>query len=96
MAKKASRSKKATSSKGKKSITVPVHSVVHFVKMLHDEGHAEEFVKAAKKSKAVMTMHADSVDFVRKYLSNNQLHHAMIARVVDPCPGDPFECHFRD
>lgn len=96
MAKKVSTSKKATPSKGKKPIKVPVHSVVHFVKMLHDEGHADEFVKAAKKSKAFMTMHPDAVHFVRGYLTSNQLHHAMVAKVVDPCPGDPFECHFRD
>ena len=97
-AKKASASKKAKSSSAqtKKPIQVPLHSVVHFVKMLYDQGHADEFIKAAKKSRAFMTMHADSVDFVRAYLSSNELHHAMAATVVDPCPGDPFECHFRD
>ena len=96
MAKKASTSKKAAPSKGGKHLQVPVHSVVHFVKMLHDEGHADKFVEAAKKSKAFMTMHPDSVNFVRDFLRQNALHQAMVAKVVDPCPGDPFECHFRD
>jgi hypothetical protein len=96
MAKKATKSRKRTASKGGQEITVPVHSVVHFVKMLFDENHVDEFVKAAKKSKAVMTMHADSIEFVRKFLSHKELHHAMVKSVVDPCPGDPFKCHFRD
>lgn len=95
MAKKVS-AKKAASSKTQAHLVVPVHSVVHFVKMLHDEGHADKFVAAAKKNKAVMTLHADSVGFVKDFLKKNQLHQAMIQKVVDPCPGDPFECHFRD
>jgi hypothetical protein len=96
MAKKVLTSKAAAPAKGKKPLQVPMHSVVHFVRMLHDEGHADKFVKAAKKSKVFMSMHPDSVNFVKDFLNANQLHHAMAAKVVDPCPGDPFECHFRD
>jgi hypothetical protein len=95
MAKKATAAKTARPSKGK-TIKVPLHSVVHFVKMLQDEGHADKFVKAAKKSKAVMAMDSNSVGFVKSYLSSNQLHQAMVANVIDPCPDDPFECHFRN
>ena len=94
--KSASKKAKSSGSKGKKPIVVPLHSVVHFVKMLHDEGHADAFVKAAKTSKMSLTMHPESVNFVRKFLTGNELHRAMIEKVVDPCPGDPFECHFRD
>ena len=94
-AKKAKKAKKAKVSE-KKPLRVPMHSVVHFVKMLHDERHAAKFVKAARDSKAVLTMHPDTVDFVKKYVANNKLQGAMAAKVVDPCPGDPFECNFRD
>jgi hypothetical protein len=41
-------------------------------------------------------MHPDSVEFVKDFLDKKKLHHAIMARVVDPCPGDPFDCHFRD
>jgi hypothetical protein len=81
---------------GKKMLRVPMHSVVHFVKMLHDEKQAAKFTRAARDSKAVLTMHPSTVDFVRKFVADNKLHHAMATKVVDPCPGDPFECHFRD
>jgi predicted dinucleotide-utilizing enzyme len=96
MAKKASASKPTAPSKGETPLEVPMHSVIHFVKMLHDEGHAEKFVEAAKASKAVMTLHSDAVNFVRDYLISNELHKAMATKVVDPCPGKPFSCNFRD
>jgi hypothetical protein len=102
MAKKASKSKRASSqrkrkvsSKGRKRLTVPVQSVVHFVKMLYDQNHAEKFIASAKRSKAIITMHADSIEFVKKFLAKNQLRRATAASVVDPCPGDPFECFDR-
>src|SRR5258708_1679471 len=105
MAKKAKKAKKASAStkraasgrgSQKKVLRVPMHSVVHFVKMLHDEKHAARFAKAARESKAVVTMHPSTVTFVKKFVANNKLHQAMATKVVDPCPGDPFECHFRD
>jgi hypothetical protein len=103
MAKKAKKAKKVSASakrtgrgNEKKMLRVPMHSVVHFVKMLHDEKHAAKFAKAARESKAVMTMHPSTVNFVKKFVADNELHHAMATKVVDPCPGDPFECHFRD
>lgn len=105
MAKSAKKAKKVSASAkraapssdgGKKMLTVPMHSVVHFVKMLHDEKHAAKFTKAARESKVVLTMHPSTVNFVKKFVADNKLHHAMATKVVDPCPGDPFECHFRD
>jgi hypothetical protein len=65
---------------------------VHFVKMIYDQGHAEQFVEAAKTSNALVTIHAESVQFVKEYLVSNRLRGAVRASVVDPCPGDPFEC----
>jgi hypothetical protein len=90
--------KHAPSRAGKEGLMVPMHSVVHFVRMLHDEKHAAKFLNAAKASKAktMVTLHPSTVNFVKKYVADNQLHGAMSAKVVDPCPGDPFECHFRD
>jgi hypothetical protein len=80
----------------KKELRVPMHSVVHFVRMLHDEKHAAKFAKAARDSKAMVTLHPSTVQFVKKYVADNKLHEPMAAKVVDPCPGDPFECNFRD
>jgi hypothetical protein len=88
-------SRKSTTAR-EKPLRVPMHSVVHFVKMLHDEKHSTKFAKAARKSNAVLTMHPSTVDFVKKYVADNNLHDSMAAKVIDPCPGDPFECHFKD
>jgi hypothetical protein len=97
MAKKAK--KASTPSRGgKEGLKVPMHSVVHFVRMLHDQKHAAKFLNAAKsaKAKTMVTLHPSTVNFVKKYVADNKLHGPMTAKVVDPCPGDPFECHFRD
>jgi hypothetical protein len=95
-AKKASASKRTRSPKGADHAQVPMHSVVHFVRMLHDKGHAAKFIAAAKKSKAVVSVHPRHMGFVRKFLSDNQLHQGMAANVVNPCPGPPYRCDFRD
>jgi hypothetical protein len=92
-AKKASRSgRKASPAARRKRITVPVQSVVYFVKMLYDHGHADEFIADARRARAVVSMEADSVEFVKAYLARRQLGRTLAARVVDPCPGDPFGC----
>jgi hypothetical protein len=90
------KARSAASSKPSRGVTVPMHSVINFVTMLQDEGHASEFIKCAKKAKASVMLDANSVAFVKSYLSGNQLHAAMVVKVVDPCPNDPFDCRFRD
>jgi hypothetical protein len=90
--------RRAPSRSAKGGLQVPMHSIVHFVRMLHDEKHAAKFLNAAKASKAktMVTLHPSTVNFVKKYVGDNQLQAPMAAKVVDPCPGDPFECHFQD
>jgi len=90
--KKAARKGAGRSTRGKK-LRVPFHSVVHFVQMLNDEGHIDQFVEAAEKY--FITLDSASQDFVTKYLKKHELHGAMAAKVVDPCPNDPFRCNFR-
>ncbi len=97
-AKKASKSKKAVASggRGAKTVKVPVQSVLHFMNMIRDQGHAEEFARAAKRSKLLLSVAPETVKFVRKFLTKNELHAPMAASVVDPCPDDPFDCKFRN
>lgn len=95
-AKKASKSKKvaASGAKGAKTVKVPLHSVAHFMNMIRDQGHTDQFVKAAKKSKMFVSVPPESVKFVSKFLTRKKLHTAMARSMVDPCPGDPFDCKF--
>jgi hypothetical protein len=101
MAKKAKKAKKISKSKKvkrgiakrKETVTVPIESVVQFVKMLINEGHADEFQSLAKESKVLVSLGDDSTDFVRKFLTrNNHLRGAMARTIREPCPGNPFEC----
>ena len=99
-ARKAKKAKKATKSKKAKSVTrnstatVPMQSVVQFVKMLINEGRVDEFENGAKRSKSRVRLDGDGVKFIQKFLTrNNHLRPAMVAAIRDPCPGNnPFKC----
>lgn len=92
--KKAKRSAAKRVSKRAKLINVPLRSVVEFVHMIEAKGNTEAFKAAAKGRK--LTVRPATVKFVRQYVADNGLRSAMRAGVVEPCPGDPFECKFRD
>jgi hypothetical protein len=100
MAKKAKKAKKASKLKKtkrapakRKTVTVPIQSVVQFVKMLIKEGQADDFESRAKRSKALVSLGSDSAEFVRKFLArNSHLRAPMALSIRDPCPGNPFEC----
>lgn len=95
-AKKVAKSKKASRASRTKTVSVPVQSVLHFMNMIRDQGHSEEFAKTAKKSKLFVSVPPETVKFVRKFLVTKELHESMAASVIDPCPDDPFECNFRN
>jgi len=96
--KKAAKSKASSSAaasvpaRTRGTVEVPVPSVVQFVKMLYEQGHAEDFIKAAKEANVSITVHADSADLVRKYVGSKNLRSALAASIDDPCEGHPFEC----
>jgi hypothetical protein len=87
-----SRKKKAVvaSSGAKRRVGVPVESVVLLGKVLHDQGHTEKFVKAAKRAGMSLTMHAGSVKFVKKFVAKNNLQQSADGQ-IDPFQRDPFE-----
>lgn len=79
--------------KGKVPLRVPVHTVVKFVRMLHDKQHVDHFLETAKKSKAWVELHPSALRLVRKYVADKSLRGHMVSDVIDPIPGqDPSEC----
>jgi hypothetical protein len=92
-AKKAKKAAKRTTAPGKKTVTVPMQSVVQFVKMLISQGHDGEFETSAKNSRVLVSLDGAGTTFVKDFLArNSHLRPAMAAHVRDPCPGNPFEC----
>ncbi len=52
---------------------------------------------AAKDQGAFVSIHPDAVNFVKRYLAENDLHtkHEVASAVVNPCPEgkqDPYQC----
>jgi hypothetical protein len=94
-AKKASKSKtaKPATTAPKMAVTVPMQSVVQFVKTLIKEGRDGEFENGAKKLNRFVILDDDGVDFVKKFVARKKtFRRAMRATVLDPCPGNPFDC----
>jgi hypothetical protein len=94
MAKKAKA--KATASRRTAGTAVPMHAVVHFIRMLHNRKHAAKFIAHAKRSKASITVPPKGVDFINSFLENHNLPNVRAAKSIDPCPtGDPWKCNSR-
>jgi hypothetical protein len=93
MAKKAKAKGKTGASRKAAGTKVPMHIVVHFVKMLHDRKHAARFIAHAKKSAASITVPRSGVNFINGFVKDHNLQSVRTARGMDACPStDPWKC----
>jgi hypothetical protein len=100
MAKKAKKAKRVVKSKKAKrapakrkasTVTVPMQSVVQFVRMLVKEGHDDAFEKHVKGG--IVALSNKDVDIVKDFLARNgHVRPTMATAIREPCPGNPFEC----
>jgi len=84
--------------RGRGSIKVPVHSVMDVLKEIDGLGHSDKFRQAAANNGAFVTLHPQTVNFIKDYLANNNLHQrsSVASDVVGACPGgDPYSCPYR-
>jgi hypothetical protein len=94
MAKKAKAKGKTSASRRTAGTQVPMHAVVHFVRMLQDRKRAAKFIAHARKSKASITVPPEGVDVINSFLQDHNLPNARSAKTIDPCPGgDPWKCN---
>lgn len=84
--------------KGRRSIKIHLHSVMDVCKTIGELGHFDQLRKAAEETGAYVTLQPDTVNFIKKYLAENNLHEkSSVAReVVGACPPpDPYHCPYR-
>jgi|SRR4051812_11363416 hypothetical protein len=92
-AKKAKAKKKAGASRKAAGAKVPMHKVVHFVRMLHDRKRAAKFIAHVKEHGASVTVSPKAMKAVGSFLQAHNLAKAPMPGGVDLCPGgDPFKC----
>lgn len=61
------------------------------LRTIHDQGDSDHFMGAAEAAGAVVTVHPKTLEFVKKYVKDNNLHnHAATNRVV-VCK-QPYNC----
>ena len=82
---------KSPTSRGKRPVKVPVHMVMDALRTIHDKGDSDHFMKAAKKAEAVVTVHPKTLDFVKSYLTDNNLDNHPATKKVVACP-HPYYC----
>jgi hypothetical protein len=72
---------------------VPMHAVVHFVRMLNNRSHAAKFIAHAKKNQLSVTVSPKGVKAINNFLQAKSLTTARTLRGIDACPTiDPFKC----
>ena len=70
--KKMAKKSKRGSAKRKKNASVPMQTVVQFVRMLIKEGRDEEFETHVRVAEAVVTVSSADVDVVKEFLDRNR------------------------
>jgi hypothetical protein len=93
MAKKTKAKVKTSASRRAAGTKVPMHAVVHFVRMLQDRKRAAKFIAHVRKSKASITIPPKGVNVINSFMQDHNFPNAKSAKTVDPCPGgDPWKC----
>jgi hypothetical protein len=71
--------------RGRSPIQVPLHKVIDVLKTIDDLGHTEQFQKAAETAGASIRIHPKTVNFIKNYLANNNLHtqNTVVLGIVD-------------
>lgn len=98
MAKKAKAAKAAkkakvtpTYLKGTKSVDISAHRVAEVLAMIHEEGHTAKFRRQAKAAGVVMTLHPKTVNFVKDFVAENDMHTHPVGKQVVNSNGK-FDC----
>jgi hypothetical protein len=70
--------------RGEDPVHIPVHRVMDVLKMIDDHGHSSKFKRQAKAAGVAMTLHPKTVNFVKDFVANNNMHaHAVGKQVVN-------------
>jgi hypothetical protein len=82
-----------------KPLKIPLHAVITFLKMIEEHKQTEKLAEAAKSKNAFVTVDPETVNFVKDYLVENNLHeHPIAQHVVNArglrAQGDRFDCDF--
>ena len=71
-------------------VTVPLHNLAPFVRMLQRQNKVGHFADSAKLNNAVFTLDPDLANFVQDFLRMHDLHDPLAQAMIDPCPDKPF------
>ena len=70
---------------------VPLHLVADALRVIHDKNHSKQFMKEAADANVVVTVHANTLDFMKNYITTNKLHNFAATKKIVLCP-NPNDC----
>ncbi len=77
--------------RGTKSVDIPVHRVSDVIAMIHEHGHAAKFKRQAKAAGLSMSLNPKTVNFVKDFVANNEMHGHPVGKQVVNSDGT-FSC----
>lgn len=82
---------KAPTSRTNRPAKVPLHTVMDALRTIHEKGDSNHFMKEAQKEGVVVTVHPKTLDFVKKYITDNKLRAHAATNSVVVCK-QPYNC----
>lgn len=73
---------KPTYMKGKKPITIALHDIIKVLEEIEKSELTSKFVKAAKAKGSFVSVHADTVNFVKDFFVENEMHKRSIGQHI--------------
>jgi hypothetical protein len=68
--------------RGTKHVDIPVHRIVDVLNMIEAHGHAKKFKARAKVADMTMRLHPTTVNFVKDFVANNDMHTHPVGKQV--------------
>jgi hypothetical protein len=75
----------------KKPAKVPLHTVMDALRTIHDNGDSDHFMQAASDAGAIVTIHPQTLNFVKGYIKDNNLAAHPATQKVVTCT-HPYDC----
>jgi hypothetical protein len=77
--------------RGTKHVDIPVHRIVDVLNMIEAHGHTKKFRTRAKAADVTMRLHPATVNFVKDFVANNDMHaHPVGKQVINS--GGTYDC----
>lgn len=77
--------------RGKKPKAISFHKIADVLAVIEQHGHGKKFKRQARAADHMMTLHPDTVNFIKDFLAKNKMHTHRLGRKAILSDGD-YDC----